>query len=51
MRSKRNDKLNLFHLAVTLAMKPLAINSLALLITQRYVDDRKLKELISSSGK
>ncbi|EKQ6385735.1 hypothetical protein L346_05652 [Pseudomonas aeruginosa MSH-10] len=49
MRNKRNDELNLVHVAVILAMKILAINSLALSIMQRYVDDRKLKELVSSN--
>ncbi|EPF5457800.1 UvrD-helicase domain-containing protein, partial [Pseudomonas aeruginosa] len=44
---KRDDELNLIYVAVTRAMKILAINSLMLSIMQRYVDDRKLKEQIA----
>ena len=43
---KRDDELNLIYVAVTRAMKILAINSLVLSIMQRYVDERKLKELV-----
>ncbi|HEK1453910.1 TPA: UvrD-helicase domain-containing protein [Pseudomonas aeruginosa] len=48
---KRDDELNLIYVAVTRAMKILAINSLVLSIMQRYVDDRKLKEQIASCEK
>ncbi|HHO8906986.1 DNA helicase, partial [Pseudomonas aeruginosa] len=48
---KRDDELNLIYVAVTRAMKILAINSLVLSIMQRYVDDRKLKEQIASCKK
>ncbi|HHO8205100.1 TPA: DNA helicase, partial [Pseudomonas aeruginosa] len=44
---KRDDELNLIYVAVTRAMKILAINSLVLSIMQRYVDDRQLKEQIA----
>ncbi|MEG6705613.1 DNA helicase, partial [Pseudomonas aeruginosa] len=46
---KRDDELNLIYVAVTRAMKILAINSLVLSIMQRYVDERKLKELVVSN--
>jgi superfamily I DNA/RNA helicase len=36
--SKRDDELNLLYVAVTRAMKILAINSLVLQIMQRYKD-------------
>lgn len=39
--------MNLIYVAVTRAMKILAINSLVLSIMQRYVDDRQLKEQIA----
>ena len=39
-RGRRDDELNLLYVAVTRAMKILALNSMVLSIMQRYVDAR-----------